>query len=135
MPSISTKSLKFMFFPPKIWHKMVKISKYHKPDFLQSIFSENIDIYVLENPYIEKSDLWHFKKNEFSTKVDSQKSGAGRFRSIVSILTLSWIFWDQIMFWCWNFTWEIFKIIPNSVFSSCFAPNMFFWTQTLQKLK
>ena len=68
---------------------MVKISKYPKPDFLQYTFSKNIDIYVLENQYIEKSDLWHFKKNEFSTKVDSQKSGAGHFRSIVSILSLS----------------------------------------------
>ena len=68
---------------------MVKISKCPKPDFLQSTFSENIDVYVLENPYIEKSDLGHFKKNEFSTEVDSQKSDAGRFWSIVSILTLS----------------------------------------------
>ena len=68
---------------------MVKISKHPKPDFLQSTFSEYIDIYVLENPYIEKSDLGCFKKKEFSTEVNFQKSGAGCFRSIVSILTLS----------------------------------------------
>ena len=37
---------------------MAKISKCHKPDFLQCTFSENIGVYALENPYIEKSDLW-----------------------------------------------------------------------------
>ena len=47
-----------MLFLAEIQRITVQISKCHKPDFLQSIFSENIGLKSLENQKIIKSGLW-----------------------------------------------------------------------------
>ena len=68
MPIYAKLTKNSTFFQAKIRRKTVNISKCHKPDLLQSIFSENIGLNALENPNLIKSDLCQLEKMNFKQK-------------------------------------------------------------------